>query len=70
MKKRFDHKLGLKIQQKEQNSRIVQNVTNEQKIATHTFSKSASDRFLLACATHFSESVYGKRIFLKKVMGA
>lgn len=29
---------------------------------THTFSKSASDRFLLACATHFSESVYrGKK---------
>lgn len=69
MKKRFDHKLGLKIQQKEQNSRIVQNVTNEQKIATRTFSKSASDRFLLACATHFSESVYGKRIFLKKGYG-
>lgn len=26
-------------------------------IATRTFSKSASDRFLLASATHFSESV-------------
>lgn len=28
---------------------------------TQTFSKSASDRFLLACATHFSESVCRER---------